>query len=778
MKLINTLALCLMTSVAANAADSLVLTFSRTGTSASDVSVTVDGIDGVTAEMTSVSHDLKELGNSGILCANVNGNTSPTITMSFAIMGLTSDFTFNDVGLNLWALNASGGTQTTNDNQNRQFNISVSANDAEITSYTDLDPAAGVDGANKYWHLTTTSDVAGTSPLNLTLTITAGTANVGCFLGVETITLNNVADGETAVDPEPETPETTLAAGIYTIKWKNNTTSYMSESTNNAMVVTSYATTSKIFWELIPTGNENCYYVRNTATGNYIGSCNKTASASSTITTTETPVEYYIGYSTSTSGDNVGCYWMTSTDCSVYNTESSNTLALNKDGASSNIITWTAATSNVGSYWTITASEDLFELKPFNSSDAIGTIATEYYIVNSEGRVYSPEGQWEEMDPLTRGQRWYFVGTSNKDGGYQIVSVIGNTPLNDGACYKVEGTNGDAPYSFVDSEGNKVFSDVTFLTGRSSFALASQIYQMPCGSVGDVWIAQAIVGDIYYPTARKVGKRIVYDKVTSQPSDKYTIYSRESATVNPGSTCDVAITLSSEPSEDYKMVLCLDWNRDGYFEYTEEIECAKSMTATINVPADAQLGKVRVRFRLTDNGLLEPDADVNGNILDMMLNVVEGSDEVVDPVISVNDPNRGTAVWENGIATATRLGNASFLYWYENRHIISVTSEYEIAASTTPREITAFFSVNTQSLDGIDEVLLSTIDNSASINFDGNTISVENANEVKVIVLFAVNGSQAAAKNGNDLSVAGVASGVYIVKAVTDNGVASSKIKI
>ena len=45
------------------------------------------------------------------------------------------------------------------------------------------------------------------------------------------------------------------------------------------MVASTYDVAKRIFWELIPTGEENTYFIKNTATGRYIGSCNKTPSS-------------------------------------------------------------------------------------------------------------------------------------------------------------------------------------------------------------------------------------------------------------------------------------------------------------------------------------------------------------------------------------------------------------------------------------------------------------------------------------------------------------------
>ena len=71
------------------------LRFSRSATAASSVKVSVcdaagKSIDGATASLTS-SYAFKATGNAvtaAMLCPNVNGNTSPTITLTFKIDGL------------------------------------------------------------------------------------------------------------------------------------------------------------------------------------------------------------------------------------------------------------------------------------------------------------------------------------------------------------------------------------------------------------------------------------------------------------------------------------------------------------------------------------------------------------------------------------------------------------------------------------------------------------------------------------------------------------------
>lgn len=745
----------------ATAQEPVTLTFDCSG----DVAVSVDGAPGATARLTSVSHQLKSLGNKAIVCPDVNGNTSPTITMTFSVAGLPAGYTFDTVGLHIWAFNAGGATQSSTDGKARQYNVDIAANGAEFASMADLDPAAGVDGVNKLWDFAGDPTAAG-DPLELTLTVTKGTENLGCFFGLEKIVLSTAG---TTVEPEPEPEPEPGEGNVYTIKWKNNTGEYVAENDANALITTEYSTMQRIFWEFIPTENENCYYIRNTATGRYIGSCNLTPSSSSKIKTSATPVEYYMGESASTSGDNKGCVWLSSTDCANYDSESSGPRCLNRDGASMTVITWTAGVNNKGSYWTLNQTEDLYEVRPF-------TPGLPYYITRADGSVYTPAGNWEAMAPTSKAQRWRFEGTSNRDGGYRIFAVESGAALNDGAQYKI---SGNGPYTFLDGEGNALSlggeTEYDFLAARSDFALSHQIYQIPCGPIGNTWISKVAIGaDFHYPMAVKGTSGISYP-AASKPANKYVILSRDAARVAPGEEMEIAISIKGSLT-NYRLGLSIDWDRDGYFEDNRELECAKETTANVAVPADATLGKVRARLRLTDNGLLGADEDISGEVLDLLLDVAEPT-ELIAPTVKVNDPTRGEATWADGIATATPKGNAMLLYWLDGVRIAGLEPTLEAPAKDAPRTLTAVFSVNTDTtLEGI--TLPTATDTEARIVRDGDILHVEAPAEVIAIALYDLEGRLTSARPGASLTVAGLPAGLYIAKGITASGIVSSKLKI
>ena len=166
-----------------------------------------------------------------------------------------------------------------------------------------------------------------------------------------------------SVEPEPDpTVEHTFSAGkVYYIQWTNTGANYVTENRDKSIVVADKKNSKYQFWRLIPVeGKSHCYHVQNVVTERYLGSCNMTPSSASRVSTSETAVEYYIG-ATAGSGEIAGCHYFSSTDCADYSNESAGPRALNKDGASSYVITWQAGTSRTGSYWKIVETTEQYQ---------------------------------------------------------------------------------------------------------------------------------------------------------------------------------------------------------------------------------------------------------------------------------------------------------------------------------------------------------------------------------------------------------------------------------
>lgn len=768
-------------ATSAHAADeatspSLTLSFVRTGADIASVTVNTSGIDGVTATLTNASPmPFKEACNQISLCPDVNADTDPTIVFEFSVSGLPAGFTFDQIGLKTHAYNAAAGNQRPDDGKNRLYNINIEMNNEEIAYKNNQDIAQGNDEGHVFWDIDANSTITATSPMTLKLIITTGDENVGCFFGLEEVTLKTDPTEPDPVDPDPVDPS---GSKIYTIHWKNNSGIYINQTSGNTMQASQPDNKNMMFWEFIPTDKEDCYYIRNTASGLYIGSCNMTPSSASRVGLSTTPVEYYVGHSASTNNDNKGCVWLSSTDCANYNKESSGARCLNKDGASTFVITWTSGVNNTGSYWKLIESEDLYEAQPFIPSEEIGKPLAQYHLIDSEGRSLTSEQTWEVVAEVPD-QRWYFVGKGNSTGGYQIVCGQTDEAINSGTKYTVHAAEGGTTYEFRNGEETLTLAGVDnfrIVAARSEFALKNQIYNMPCGSMGDLFITKVNIGDeFHYPMATVTNSKVTYP-AASKPTNKYVILSRDAALVNIGQENPMEISLNKAPSADYTLTLFIDWNKDGVFEHSQVLTPGASVSSTIEVPEGTEPGITRARLRLTDNSMKGPEDEVHGEVLDLRLQIVD-PENLIEPTVSVNAENRGTATYSDGVAHAEPKGNALFLYWQDNKRVASTDASFSVAPAPKTRHLVAMFSPNTQ-IDDTEVALANIALKSGSILVDGTTLTVASDFEVKRILVFGLNGNLVASASGTSELSLNLPAGVYIAKAITAGGTITAKIQL
>ncbi|MCM1348470.1 MAG: T9SS type A sorting domain-containing protein [Firmicutes bacterium] len=790
--------LCAAATVA-TAAEPVELTFNRTGTDAGSVTVTATGLPGVTATLTEASPAFKPTASSvtsSILCPNANANTNPTITLEFTVNGLPADYQISGLGLDIHALDGTSGYQAADDGKTRQWNVAATVGGTQINPLSNIDIAAGVNASSsmrhKVWTMEAASPVTATSPLVIRLTITKGSENPGCFFGLSSLKLLTDGEGGGTVEPKPDpepTPEPTpidpSEGSYWYIKWKANTSDYIRQS-GTKFIIGEKSTTASCLWEFVPTDKENCYYLRNVTTGQYMGSCNMTPASASKVLASDTPVEYYVGKTASTNSEIKGCYWLSSTDCSGYNVEN-NTRCLNKDGASDDIITWknnTAYQTNVGSYWTLEPYED----RPFTPAQAIGEATYFYYIQDADGKALNHDLQWVERG-MDASQKWYFVGEANAMGGYQVVAADATTASFEALRFVVAKAEDGLLYTLTDANGNKLSIagvDAFTFSGfrdRNPFALKAQIYTLPCGSLGSNYVTSVAIdankegfGDYRYPMATENNGSIEYP-MAGTPSHRYTMLSRDRANIGAGEF-EVNITLKSAPASNELVLLYFDWDRDGVFEKTVNVTPAKEMNVKVEVPETAKAGESRMRIKVTSNGLVEADDDVAGQVLDLFLNYVPAGGKKLDPIVRVNSRERGSAYYNTNshYAVANKYGTAAFLFWRENNRVYSVEPSCEVAPSEVQRVLTAVFSPNLD-LSGIDTTKLGLTDGDASINVHGHVISVLSSTAVSDIMVFGIDGSLLLHTCGaSEADASHLASGVYVVKALTANGSATAKI--
>ena len=208
-KIYSFLSLCLLflglTTATAQTAE-LKLTFDRTG---DNVSVSVAGLDGVTASVVSKSHAWKDLGVANantILCPNVNGNTDPTITWGLQINGVPANYKLNGVALDIHALNGAGQYQDPADAVARHWNVAIAQGGTTVANFADIEISQGTEegrtmGNNHKVHSVAAAEaLAATDPMTLDFTVTKGSENKGCFFGLSEVTLTYDVE-EVVVEP-------------------------------------------------------------------------------------------------------------------------------------------------------------------------------------------------------------------------------------------------------------------------------------------------------------------------------------------------------------------------------------------------------------------------------------------------------------------------------------------------------------------------------------------------------------------------------------------------
>ena len=800
------LTLLILTTQPTMAVSGIGLRFNRTDTDASSVTITVVDENGATIEgataTVATSHSFKPTSNAvtgAILCPNINANTNPNIELEFTINGVPAGFTFDKVGLDIHALNGGSNYQEPSDGVTRQWNVTTTVNNAEFGALNDIDIAANVGtsgNVHKVWEITgTTVNTDGT--VTVKLTITKGTTNGGCFIGLSEVKLST--DGEEPTpEPEPEpdpTPEPdTDGAKIYLISWKNTGANYVTEESDHRMTVQSRDNAKPQFWMFIPTENENCYYIKNTATGRYMGSCNLTPSSASKISTSATPVEYYVG----TSSVKSGLSYFSSTDCSNYSDESAGPRALNKDGASDYVITWVTrqnGTYDEGSYWKLIETEDLYEVRPFEGSEAIGKIGASYNVEAINGKnltINEGAPALAAPDAFDEKQEWYFVGTGNSTG-WQIASaaepaivigiVDGNIATGKGLDTKwtVHMSKENGGYFYFKSNGTvlKVEGDSLFKFNRlrSAYARKLQIYNNPCGTVGNNYVKK------FELCGEAALSNIIYE-AQSKPAKWHVVYANDRGEVAQGGTFNLSVTLSSNAASDLVVAAHFDWNGDGVFETEVPVTVSGTAgTAEVTVPDWATMEQTRMRLRVNSNGLDLAEDEVQGFIYDFHIKVVEPQEKRT-VTVGVNSWERGSAelsqVAEDYVygttltATATAYGNGKFVCWKEEGVVVSTSAEYTFTVDHNVK-LVAYFAPNTDESSyptGIkenvaEEVTVTVTDN--SIVATGNVRSLE---------LFTVNAALIANAKGNTMDTAGIQEGLYIVRATTTGGYKNVKVYI
>ena len=615
--------------------------------------------------------------------------------------------------------------------------------------------------------------------------------------------------------PEPEGPLKPVTDGTfsedkyYAINRMNMDGAFMMENNAGELYTTTFNNTARVFWKLIPTGKANCYYVQNATTGRYVQSTKQNLSAQ--IPMGSNPVEIQIGKDGTSGASTNGAsfYYFCSTDQTNI---PGGALGLNLNGskAGANVVAWSAASGNQNSYWTVSETEYTYEpqILPLVESLDDAATAAKYALAVKDGKWLTAENGSVSLAEKGTDNKfaWFFVGTSNKKEGIYLVNMADPTKvltLNDDGSYgfaepeqgtrwfvaEKEAEDGSTTLTFV-PHAQKDEAEPAYLTAggvsefmlanyRSGYSLATQIYFLPCGVLNDGYIASLSL------TGEQVLRELHYE--AARPNSYYTLYTVQKATVARGESFNLAAQLTGM-GEGTVAYVYFDWNRDGLFETTLTYDADK-IADEIEVPADAVVGKSRMRIRITNNALADAEDDAVGSIYDFIVNVAEPQ---AKRLISVkpNGADRGTAAilvgeeqlgsyeanyGETVTASATPANDLEFVCWKDNRTVVSADAEYSFTV-TEHADLVACFTPNSTFETDIQNAEVAQKNLVYELVQGTDEIQVVTDADVKMVYVFAANGTLVGKSASKKVSVGGMLEGTYIVKVVTAVGDGSKKI--
>lgn len=227
---------------------------------------------------------------------------------------------------------------------------------------------------------------------------------------------------------------------VYTIVCKPDFNTFMQDYGTGTLLLG--AESRATLWTFEPTGNLDCYYVKNVVTGNYIQSCPDSEVAAKMGTT---PVEYYIKGDASGGQAGENFFRMTSTDRTPHDF-SAGTIGLNRAGDNTKVQGFASVIgANQWSVWCIREVEMVQQASlssPFTGTEV------------QEGKVYLynvESGKWlqnnNRFNADLTAQYWTTRAelgewgldlnlTALGDGGYQIdPGFINNHSINDFNLY-------------------------------------------------------------------------------------------------------------------------------------------------------------------------------------------------------------------------------------------------------------------------------------------------------------------------------------------------------
>ncbi len=197
-----------------------------------------------------------------------------------------------------------------------------------------------------------------------------------------------------------------------------------------------------------------------------------------------------------------------------------------------------------------------------------------------------------------------------------------------------EGGNEGGNESTIVGDGTYIVDDpfeTMIRLGRMSSP--NPIYAQPAGTAGTAYVTNAVTsGDaVYYPLSYSA---------SSGSTTNIVIVSKQTSLVTRDGIFNLVVTTNNNPA-NFSVTTWTDWDRDGTFDKaTNDPEISgNTITQQLYIPADAQLGKTRVRMRLETSTPSSADAGLGtGRTYDFVIYVLEG-EEHDDCYISVTSSN-------------------------------------------------------------------------------------------------------------------------------------------
>lgn len=148
---------------------------------------------------------------------------------------------------------------------------------------------------------------------------------------------------------------------------------------------------------------------------------------------------------------------------------------------------------------------------------------------------------------------------------------------------------------------------------RTTLCKRLGIYNQPCGYQGTAWLKKIGI-------TNEKGDSLLNYLSNDAPSTYWMPIRTTPATLQRG--CMYSLTYQAENfTDDFAVTAFFDWDGDGIFETVHNFFNQDTANAHIEVPNNAALKRLRLRIRISDDGLEDADDEIHGIIYDFPIYV-------------------------------------------------------------------------------------------------------------------------------------------------------------